>query len=468
MAATNSIENPVFEELAAIQAGIDEFPNRYDKSAVAGCRALIADGSRRCKHKCSEEKQTKIKELLSEFEDMTECPETSTFYKKMEELITLTHCASHYKVALKAFGEWKKQRTLAPSSPPPASPYSSSSASITADDIFSASPSEASDTSSQTSTEDRPIYAVSDCESEDLDEPGAQSVTDETAVPVATRNGDAEIDVSNSDQKNELRFPGLGIHRPRRTRSLRDHSRLFQEIMEHPSEKQMQEGIVYVLEHKESGLFKIGFSTKGAEARLRQPRNCYGINTNIIYETKERFRGAEKAEKIIHTSLTHQNIIIKECEKCGGGHREWFEASREKILDAVAHVEGFVQMPAYVKESNEWKLTAEAYKDFTPMSGFKLSALAKNKRAIKENGGEAGKPLEVISETTPETVCQGTDECEVTDSFVETEESQSAGNPSGHKIKKRGFLGRKFIAWFKKNEPKTTHEADAEIQPKKT
>ncbi|EHK45635.1 hypothetical protein TRIATDRAFT_307656 [Trichoderma atroviride IMI 206040] len=154
---------------------------------------------------------------------------------------------------------------------------------------------------------------------------------------------------------------GLGIIGIQRTLSLRDHSPVFQVINGHPTPSKMREGVVYILEHeKNPSLFKIGWSSKSAKERLKQPRNCYGKNTKVFYETK-RFVGAPQAERIAQVILRHVNIRVSECFYCQGGHREWFAAPRETVHETVMHVEEFLRMPAYTLQDKVYKLSPEVY-----------------------------------------------------------------------------------------------------------
>ncbi|KAK1242543.1 hypothetical protein MKX08_005355 [Trichoderma sp. CBMAI-0020] len=163
------------------------------------------------------------------------------------------------------------------------------------------------------------------------------------------------------NEAEDSAIEGLGIIGIQRTLSLRDHSPVFQVINAHPTRKKMEEGVVYILEHeKNPSLFKIGWSSKSAKERQRQPGNCYGINTKIFYETK-RFVGAPQAERIAQVILRHVNIRVSECFYCQGGHREWFAAPRETVHETVMHVEEFLQLPAYTLQDEVYKLSPEVY-----------------------------------------------------------------------------------------------------------
>ncbi|KAL7948769.1 hypothetical protein V8C42DRAFT_312282 [Trichoderma barbatum] len=396
MASTDSIQNPVFQALAIIQASTDKFPNPGDHSDFLKCRALITGGSRGCKNGCPKEGREKVEELLSEFKSMTECLETDGFYEKLEFFIAHTHCKSHQKAAAKAFREWKMRRTAA-SSPPSTSTSASSLASASPSPTPSTSPSpfsssgngfstslsEINDTISQISLSGRAI----------CDEP----VSDYESEPI-------------SDQGTIFRLPGLGavVVSPKRA-SLIDHASVFDVITQHPNPKIMREGVVYILEHlKLPGLFKIGYSTKGAKEWLRLNKNCYA-NTNIFYESEENFQGAQQVERILQTWLRRYKITVTECEHCGHAHRDWIKAPRDLIRNTAMDIETFIKMPAYVEEKGDWSLCGEAYEMVRLMCNFETSALLKDGRAVQKENREAETVLEVIPEVPPLTVSEEAD-----------------------------------------------------------
>ncbi|PTB65201.1 hypothetical protein BBK36DRAFT_1121708 [Trichoderma citrinoviride] len=103
-------QNPVFKELTEIQRYTDVCPNPQD-SDFTTCRAKRRDGGRCRNPPCTQYERWQIPSLLSEFRDMTECPDTDSFYNKMETFVTYTHCKRwHRPVACQAFSEWKRER----------------------------------------------------------------------------------------------------------------------------------------------------------------------------------------------------------------------------------------------------------------------------------------------------------------------------------------------------------------------
>ncbi|KAL7817982.1 hypothetical protein V8C44DRAFT_209229 [Trichoderma aethiopicum] len=110
MAPRPARQNPVFRELAEIQRYTDVSPNPQD-SDFSTCRAKRRDGGRCRNPPCTQYERWQIPSLLSEFRDMTVCPDTDSFYSKMETFVTYTHCKRwHRPVACRAFSEWKRER----------------------------------------------------------------------------------------------------------------------------------------------------------------------------------------------------------------------------------------------------------------------------------------------------------------------------------------------------------------------
>lgn len=220
-----------------------------------------------------------------------------------------------------------------------------------------------------------------------------------TAPPKREDNHKKENDEEGDDDEEgeDTANKGLGIIGIKRTGSIRDHSPVFQVMNSHPTKEKMKEGVVYILNHKRNpSLFKIGWSSKSAVERLRQPKNCYKINTKIAYETK-RFIGAPQAERIAQVILRHANIRVSECIKCQGGHREWFSAPRETVFEAVMHVEKFLQMPAYSLQDGEYKLTPEVYnRVVNPMCDFSVARFGELMQGPKEAREETAASADML------------------------------------------------------------------------
>ncbi|PON23708.1 hypothetical protein TGAM01_v207355 [Trichoderma gamsii] len=212
------------------------------------------------------------------------------------------------------------------------------------------------------------------------------------------------------DSARETPVDELGIISLQRNGSLRDHSGVFQVISSHPTADDMREGVVYILDDIENlFLFKIGWSSESAEERLKQPKDCYGVKTKVVYETP-RFAGAPHAEKLTRVILQHANIRVFPCEKCKGGHTEWFSAEEETVRQTVMQVENFVEMPAYTLQDGEYKLSPEAYSRVVKqMCDFSIDKMGELMHRNPE-GNEAAKstimlyePISVAPLTPPDT-----------------------------------------------------------------
>lgn len=172
------------------------------------------------------------------------------------------------------------------------------------------------------------------------------------------------------------KFIKLGIVQMHRAGSLRDSSPVYHEMHKPLKGQDMSKGIVYILQKDDSDeLFKIGWTTLTAAERHRHNNNCYSKGSRIIYESDAQFQAARRAESLSHTILRHKNIRVSKCTHCGGGHREWFNASEEEIRRTVSIMEALVRLPGYVLRDGEMKLSQEAYTLVEDMSKFDLAKL---------------------------------------------------------------------------------------------
>ncbi|KAL6863565.1 hypothetical protein J3F83DRAFT_194284 [Trichoderma novae-zelandiae] len=411
MAAPVLIQNPVFEALALIQAGLDEFPNLGVDSDFLTCRSLTKS-SKRCGIKTNPKASAEVDRLFSEFKGVTECPETDTFYEDMGLFVVSTHCFKHRDAVLKAFENWRDSRTAAASSPPPATPtkYSTESPAespaSSVDAIFSPAISQSSDETFYTPLSYASVCGepVSFAEPENKDEHPTQSIStragqdeEDSPIDVPIQVRDERIDETGHPGK-PLEFPDLGFCNPRRALSARSYAVVLGVIQDHPRNHAMKKGIVYVLENlNEPNLFKIGY-TGDDDAKARLKHKCWRETAKIVHETETKFRGARHAERIIHTELQNHNIGLKKCRKCGNGHREWFYGPREAIFDTITKIECFVQLPAYIRQGGEWKLSDKAHK----LAATMYMPGARNWRDILREGIATGRPLDVIPETAPQ------------------------------------------------------------------
>lgn len=209
-----------------------------------------------------------------------------------------------------------------------------------------------------------------------------------------------KTNMGEKEAPQDARVVGLGlISTLQRKGSLRDDSPVIRELHKHLTPQQLEEGIVYVLEHTGTpGLFKVGWTRSDVYDRLGQPGNCYGKHTKVLHETSSgRFVGASKADRLVQVILRHQNIEVVECEQCGGGHREWFRSSKDEVLRTVKLMEDFVQLPAYKMHQGEMKLSREANAFVKAMCNFSTARLESLMTRPENNVKEAAKPTSSVS-----------------------------------------------------------------------
>ncbi|KAL1872521.1 hypothetical protein Plec18167_006639 [Paecilomyces lecythidis] len=406
-------EHPVFRELAALQEGIDVFPDP-EEDGYTLCRAYKSN-AKRCGKGCNKQ-ENRINALLAGFRDMTECPHTDTFYDQLTEFFTITHCFWHRKELLARLDEWKKQRQQ---------DASSLSTSLTARGVDRSNPQE-SFPEAGNMTASIPFPSVKQPAQRDITRivvedtskvspaksPSSStnpSVIDSIALPspsptnaptigstlettnsaevedIATGVSNLKLDTSHRSTSDDLHInvaervlSEIGNASLQRKGSRRDTSPVLKEIYKYLNDTQKKEGVVYVLEHAEiEGLFKIGWTQKTAAERQLHPTNCYGTKTNVIYETFDGpFVGAQKAEVLVHTILRHYNLEVTKCSLCGKGHKEWFWSRREVVCDTVMSMERFVRLPAYTLQDGQMKLSPAAHEIMNNMCNFSLQKLA--------------------------------------------------------------------------------------------
>jgi hypothetical protein len=397
MAVVN--QHPIFMELAVIQQGIDEFPNPKD-SDFKTCRALNKNGIDRCKTtSCGKEEGKEIDILLSEFQNMTACPDTDDFYTKLESFIKLTHCGRRHRgKPLEAFNNWKRQRRTAVINPLPVTPITNLNASGSSS---LESLSETIITTPPSSTPGSPKHDGLNLEGSFVKNMGSLTIDSASENSAKNINGDKKEAPAYFDER-------LGIIRPLREGAKTNYAAIFEKMRTPPNT--MKKGIVYVYEHNEiPGLFKIGTTKIGGERRRRNPQNCNGIDARIIYQSEDgQFVGARQAEKIAHASLEHKNFMIYECIRCKARHREWFLTTQEEACNAVKGAEAFVRMPTYTHRQGKWELTelgraiSDRIRNYTDVTVLTLMQAIEDQRKL--NG-----TLDRTSDITPATTAQDTE-----------------------------------------------------------
>ncbi|KFA54609.1 hypothetical protein S40293_02280 [Stachybotrys chartarum IBT 40293] len=365
--------HPVFKELLTrLQSYVtypDPNPEEWDFET---CPAWAKSRRRQCKNK--PKKPGKAEELRSRLALMKECPTTDEFFDQLEDFLTVSQCHIHAADALKGLKEWRNSETTA--------------ADISSDDLTASSD---DDEQSNTLTDlhvtvprqsPSPVpeqaigYEIASKTGEIYNriETVAESmstmnlgVANQTTIKttVIRNNGDANV----TPVERVIR---VGLATLQRRGSLRDDSPIFSEIFKPLTAIQRDVGVVYVLEHMvEKGLFKIGWTRTNPSKRRNQPDNCFKSTAEVIYESRGGpFFAACKAERLAQAVLRHHKLSIVECEQCGGGHREWFRASRERVLETVQIMETFIRLPAYESKDGDWKLSDVAFGMIKTMCEF--------------------------------------------------------------------------------------------------
>lgn len=235
------------------------------------------------------------------------------------------------------------------------------------------------------------------------------SVIDQATTGVSTWKGKAPK-VEDDPLGHEIAIKGIGIARLSRKGTLHYASPIIKALYTPPTPgKQRRRGIVYILRSTSNKeIFKIGWTEKSAEERHHQPNNCYGKDTEIIYESSNPFAGAYKAEILAHKFLGKLNRPIIRCETCGKGHREWFEGEETVIRGTLEAMEDFLQMPAYELKAGqdvdgEMMLSQEAEKRVKSMCNISIEGLRGSTTGQKEPASAQevlGESVEVNSQTT--------------------------------------------------------------------
>lgn len=387
-----TIDPRVIEELASILEGINPFPNP-NQFNFDTCRGFKKDSTSRCGNSPSTaEERKQIADLLSEFRVMTKCVDTNSLYDNMERFITFTHCKRrHREDACKAFGEWKAQRKTAASNPLPITPSRSATTYYDSFEYIS----DISSMGSPSFTSDSPEY----------DEPALDSHIAEKikSLKIATafqdtraQAGDSGFNEVEAQRENIKRLGAVCL--PEKGKD-QNNVEIYKTIQNPPSARRMGGGILYVLEHTEiSGIFKIGWTSKSADLRLKQSQNCYKLETRVIHETEGgRFVGAFQAERIAHAILGHKRIRIFECAQCEQYHKEWFLISRQEACSVVKLAERWLKMPAYaLQQQGKYKLTPEGDNILEMMFPFSIPKM----NVLIDKVGKSDNDSGAFSDTT--------------------------------------------------------------------
>lgn len=183
-----------------------------------------------------------------------------------------------------------------------------------------------------------------------------------------------------------------------RNGSFRNDSQVYNEMHKRLTEKDMEEGVVYILQKNGyNDLFKVGWTKATAAERQGQRNNCYGIDTTVIYESQTLFAFARRAESISHKMLHRTRLQVTRCCHCDGKHREWFRGSEVEVRQAVSVAEMLMRIPGYTMQEGVMKLSPEAYVMIQGMSRLRMDELETSLRASSSQGSVASQNTVVAS-----------------------------------------------------------------------
>ncbi|WQF86946.1 hypothetical protein CDEST_11960 [Colletotrichum destructivum] len=389
MASSTTSEYPVLKEVIAIVEAFDKQPNPENWD-YERCPADKTTSVGRCSMPIKSANQKRANELLVHFKLLKECPATEEFVSQLKDFLLVSHCHIHERRVTSSFERWRHLHATSSISMTAQSPSKiennsdDSSLSVDATSMSQATSSTISDPASSESTspvEDKNFVQVevvtdgistlaiasaginpSDAHDGKREQVLDTGLATEGISTLAIASASIIPDDANDERPQQM--TGLGLVTPRRKKSIQDDCRVLNEIYKDLTAKQKELGVVYVLNHvKHDGLYKIGWTEKTVKERLKQSGNCCKFNTTTVYESPgERFLGAAKVEKLVHEMLRFHNVKVSECAYCAKGHREWFKAPKEMILNHIKVMECFVKLPAYTSENGErWKLSGPAY-----------------------------------------------------------------------------------------------------------
>ena len=368
--------HPVLKHLLGIH-GTMEHCLKPNTLALGSCLGLTVS-SKRCGNPPPGRNDANA--FLDDVRGMETWPNTDNFIARIEEFIKDAYCRHHVGKIVNAFVVWKAKTMPTIGSP------ADTTATVGGgnEGVHGIS---AGNTHVEANHEAGVSQRVEDVSIEPV-------VSQFTAMSVSTTTHTVtsrDLSVSHIEAS---RIRGLGMAELARKGSVRDGSKIFSEMHKPLTPIQQKEGIVYVLRNTaKNNLFKIGFSTTTAEDRLNQNGNCLKTNADveILYETHGGpFFAAHKAERLAQTVLKNHNLLIKKCDKCEGGHKEWFQAPEKVVMNAVQSMEGFVRLPAYVEAADgDWKLSDAGFKVVKAMCHLDLVKLEvflaeSNSSTIKE------------------------------------------------------------------------------------
>lgn len=355
--ATTSIDHPVLRHLLTLTANMS-LCLEADAMCIKSCLGTTKGGARCRKQPVS---RGKANTFLDDICDMEAWPDTSDFTISIEQFLKDACCATHIKeVLLKDFSAWKTNVL----------PTIRSIASAPISGVRDGDPAERPKATGAARRKSGNSKREEDASIRSII---AQIIALDLTATVTVVQGKRRVSVPPGTAE----IDGLGFGVLNRKGSFRDNSQIFRSMHAPLTHKEQNDGIVYVWRHVGKGdHFKIGFTGTTAIKRL-QTHKCLKRNKDIevIYESPDGpFFAAERAEHLAQSFLGSQNLRIISCDMCGGGHKEWFRAREDAVLDAVISMERFVRFPAYEATADgEWKLSDAAFEAIKDMGRLDLT-----------------------------------------------------------------------------------------------
>ncbi|KAK7429023.1 hypothetical protein QQZ08_004430 [Neonectria magnoliae] len=369
------------------------------KSDFKLCLGVIASGKRQCRKQRSWKHSEEATKLVEQFSKLDQCPHDDDFYADMRKFLMYTHCDIHIKEVEQKFMNWKRLRHKSFSTEPaeeeidPESGQSMTIGTTSVGDhvaphsdlpLFDFDQPEPSQPQISASTVNglekdfrdlavtpTQTSVVSLAESSDVDAtmiapdlPSAEDISDSYQKPTPqkelvlisppkgntnpseeeTRRMEGEIEAEEDD-------PVVVARCKRRYTVNRSKSKLVHHINRRFDRDDKSPGIVYVLRHLGSdGCMKVGITriTDYLLEQIKESESCFAKDCEIVFQTKEKFPGASKVEKLVTETLRQNRHAVLECPYCDKTHAGWFQVTEAEVIAAIEAWTAFVTSPAYL------------------------------------------------------------------------------------------------------------------------
>lgn len=348
-----------------------------------------------CNHPISKIRAQKATRLMNDFSKLQQWPHDHEFYKQVEDFLSNTHCYDHLPGVLSEFLKWKADRhTLFQEQVEPAETKVDPMQTAPMDSIsVEASPGQISGCSSPTSVDGSepsqsqitattldfsettadfsslsvtpgPEPNVSDMQKSDgtaktISEPVPAKDNCNPPPPIGERGptGPISNDGGPSDEEINLMVAELEsdekdletLERCKQRLTInRYKSKLVHYIHRPFNQDDRRTGVVYVLRHvKNEEIITVGFSREHTNKDgVPQSESCYAKDSEMIYQSQERFFGAFRVTNLVKAALKESRHLMSDCAHCGMTH-EWFRVTQAKMIEAVDTWTAFVTSSAY-------------------------------------------------------------------------------------------------------------------------